>query len=150
MPRDPKRNLQRYQLQGGHLNQFEFQKSRTEMAEEADLPFTDQTGQSGLTQAERVAAVIADAHRKVKKRKKTEIAKAGGNQNIARGKSSPRKGTRKSAKKRLTRSGTQKQSKRNGVGKKLSQSVAKTSKKTTKQASKKKGRNDTRRSVASR
>jgi hypothetical protein len=43
MPKDPKRNIQNYQLQGGNLNEFEFQKSQSEMAEESELPFAVET-----------------------------------------------------------------------------------------------------------
>ncbi len=69
MRKEPKRNIQSYQ-QGGHLNEFEFQKSQSEMAEESELPFTDETDKPNLTQAKRVAEVTAEAHRKVEKRKK--------------------------------------------------------------------------------
>ncbi len=47
MPKDPKRNIQSYQLQGGHLNEFEFQKSQSAMAEESELPFTERRGRHG-------------------------------------------------------------------------------------------------------
>jgi hypothetical protein len=85
--------------------QFEFQKSQSEMAEESE-PFTDETDKPNLTQAKRVAEVIAEAHRKVEKRKKRGVARAGGRQSIAAGKRSAKKVARKSAKKTMTRAGT--------------------------------------------
>ena len=134
MPKDPKKNLQRYQIQGGHLNEFEFQRNQSKLAEESDLPFADQTGQPGLSQADRVAAVTAEAPQKVERRKKTGTAKAGSVKKTAPGKRSAKKGTRKSAKNTLTRPGTKKQ--RGGVkGKKSTKRVAKSSKKATKQRS---------------
>jgi hypothetical protein len=70
MPKDPKRNIQNYQLQGGKLNEFEFQKSQSEMAEESELPFAVETDTPSVSQAKRIAEVTAEAHRKVEKRRK--------------------------------------------------------------------------------
>jgi hypothetical protein len=134
MPKDPKKNIQRYQVQGGHLNEFEFQQSQGKLAEESDLPFADQTGQPGLSQMEHVAAVTAEAHQKVEKRKRTGTAKAGGAQKVAPGKKSAKKGTRKSARKTPTKSGTKKLTKGTSA-KKSAKKVAKSSKKTTKKKS---------------
>ena len=36
MPKDPARNVDRYKIAGGKLNEFEFQKHHAEMAEEAE------------------------------------------------------------------------------------------------------------------
>lgn len=105
MRKEPKRNIQSYQ-QVGHLNEFEFQKSLSEMAEESELPFTDETDKPNLTQAKRVAEVTAEAHRKVEKRKKRGVVRAGGRRSIAAGKRSAKKVARKSAKKTTTRAGT--------------------------------------------
>jgi hypothetical protein len=44
MPKDPKRNIQSYQLRGGHLNEFEYQKSQAELAEDSELPFSEEAG----------------------------------------------------------------------------------------------------------
>lgn len=107
MRKEPKRNIESYQ-QGGHLNEFEFQKSQNEMAEESELPFTDETDKPNLTQAKRVAEVTAEAHRKVEKRKKRGVVKAGGRQSIAAGKRAAKKLAGKSAKKTTTRAGTKK------------------------------------------
>jgi hypothetical protein len=107
MPKDPKRNIQSYQIEGGHLNEFEFQKSQGEMTEEAELPFADETENPKLTQAERVAEVTAEAHRKVVKRKKRRVTEVGGRPRSA-GKRSAKKRTKTSAKKSLAPAGTKK------------------------------------------
>ena len=100
MPKDPKRNIQSYQIQGGELNEFEFQKGQSEMAEDTQLPFTDETDKPNPTQAmERIAEVTAKAHRKVEKRKKRRVAKTGARQNIIAGKKSGQKVATKSVKK---------------------------------------------------
>jgi hypothetical protein len=78
MPKDPKRNIQNYQLQGANLNEFEFQESQSEMAEESELPFAVETDNPNVSQAKRVAEVTSEAHRKVEKRKKRGDAKAEG------------------------------------------------------------------------
>ena len=136
MPKDPKRNLQRYQTRGGHLNEFEFQKTQRELAEESDLPFFDQTRQLGLNQAERVAAPTADAHQKVERRKKTASSRAGGDRSIAPAKSPTKKRTRKSAEKKLTPSRTKNRGKAPVEAKKSSKKLAKSSKKSAKSSKK--------------
>jgi hypothetical protein len=108
MPKDPKRNIQSYQLRGGDLNEFEFQKSQSEMAEEPALPFTDETDKPNLPQTKGVAEVTAEARRKVEKRKKRGLAKAGARQSVAVGKRSAKKVARKLAKKTKTRAVTKK------------------------------------------
>jgi hypothetical protein len=110
MPKDPKRNIPNYQLQGGHLNEFEFQKSQGEMAEESELPFTGETDKGNLDQTKRIARVAAEAHRKVEKRKKHSAVSAGGRQSIAADRRSARKSTRKAVRKITARPGTKKQS----------------------------------------
>jgi hypothetical protein len=70
MPKDPKRNIESYQIRGGDLNEFEFQKAQSEIAGESELPTGDRLHQPDLTQAEHVAAVESAAHRKVEKRKR--------------------------------------------------------------------------------
>jgi hypothetical protein len=118
MPRDPKRNLQRYQLQGGHLNEFEFQKSQSEMAEESELPFTDETGKPTPTPAKRIAEVTARAHQKVEKRKKLGLAKAGGRRTNAARKKPAKKVARKSATKTTKRAPAKKRATVKTKGKK--------------------------------
>ena len=36
MPKDPAKNIDRYQLAGGELNEFEFQHNQQELAEQAN------------------------------------------------------------------------------------------------------------------
>jgi len=109
MPKDPKRNIPSYQLEGGHLNEFEFQKSQSKMAEEPELPFTADTNKAGPTQAKRIAKVAAEAHRKVEKRKKRRVLNAGGRQSISAAKRSSKRVARKRATKTPARAGTKKQ-----------------------------------------
>ncbi len=108
MPKDPKRNIQSYQLEGGHLNEFEFQKNQSEMAEESELPFAEEPDKPNLTQAQRIAEVTAEAHRKVEKRKKSRVVRPQGRQSIAADKRSAKKVARKSVKKTTKRAGTKK------------------------------------------
>ena len=110
MPKDPKRNLQSYQLQGGHLNEFEFQKSQGEVAQESGRS-TDKTGNPDVPQAtKRIAKVTAEAHRIVQKRKKGGVAKAGAQRRKTAGKKSTRKVATKSPKKSTPKAGVKKRS----------------------------------------
>jgi hypothetical protein len=106
MPKDRKRNIQSYQLEGGHLNEFEYQKNQSEMAEESELPSTDETDKASLPQAKRLAKIATEAHRKVEKRKQRGLVKAGHPKSIAAGKRPAKKLARKPAKKTTTRAGT--------------------------------------------
>jgi hypothetical protein len=109
MPKDPKRNIQSYQLEGGHLNEYKFQKSQSEMAQESELLINDETGKPNLAQAtKRLAEVTAQAHGIVEKRKKRGLVKAGGQKSIAAGKRSAKKVATKSTKKTTKRAGTKK------------------------------------------
>ena len=135
MPKDPKRNLQRYQTRGGHLNEFEFQKSQTELAEDSYFPFRDQTDEPGLNRAEGVAKLTPDADRKVEKGKKSAASKAEGDLSSARGKTSPKKGTKKSVQKTLTPARTKNRGKISVETKRSSKTLAKPSKKRTQQVS---------------
>lgn len=117
MPKDPKRNIQRYQIQGGHLNEFEFQKRQSELAEEPELPFTDETDRPDPAEATKhIAEVTAEAHRIVEKRKKRRNAKTGTRQRVAARKRPAKKLAKKSATKvaskfsakKTTRAGTKK------------------------------------------
>ncbi len=108
VPKDPKRNIPSYQTEGGHLNEFEFQKSQSEMAEESKSSLADKTKVPDLTQAERVAEVTAEAHRKVEKRKKRGIVGTEDRQTSTARKRSPKKIARKAARKKTARAGTKK------------------------------------------
>lgn len=68
MPKDPKRNIGSYQIEGGHLNEFEYARNQGEMAQAPEMPFKGETEEQQETQAEHVADVTAEAHKKVEKR----------------------------------------------------------------------------------
>jgi hypothetical protein len=138
VPKDPKRNIQNYQLQGGHLNEFEFQKSQSEMAQNSELPFIDETDEPNVPQAmERIAEVTAEAHRKVDKRKKRGLVRTGARKTRAAGKRSAKKVARRSTKSKTTRAGTKKRASAAGKGsaKKVARRSAKS--KTTRAGTKK-------------
>lgn len=42
MPKDPTRNIDRYQIDGGHLNEFEFHRNQEAMAQEERERFAQQ------------------------------------------------------------------------------------------------------------
>ena len=107
MPKDPKRNIQSYQLEGGHLNEYKFQKIQSQIVQESELPFNDEPGKPNLAQAtKRLAEVTAQAHGILEKRKKRGLVKAGGRKSIAAGKGPVKKVATKSTKKTTTRAGT--------------------------------------------
>ena len=109
MPKDPKRNIQNYQIKGGELNEFEFQKRQSEMAQESKFPFTQETDKPDPTQAmERIAEVTAEPVGKVEKRKKRTVAKTGARKKITAGKKSSRKVATKSVKKTTTQAAAKK------------------------------------------
>ena len=109
MPKDTKKNIQNYQLRGGHLNEFEFQRSQSEMAQERGLPFHDETEKPNLAQATRaVAEVAAEAHEIVEKRKKRGLVKAGDRKTVTVTKRTAKKVAPKSAKKKAIQAATKK------------------------------------------
>ena len=121
MPKDPKRNIQNYQLQGGHLNEFEYQKNQGEMAGESELPLTNESDKANQTEARRLAEVATKSHRKVEKRKRLGIVKAGAQKKTAARKKSSKKTARKPTKKTTTGAGTRK---RTGVKRSRQRSAA--------------------------
>jgi len=98
MPKDPTRNIQSYQIQGGHLNEFEFQQDQAEMAHSSESPFPNEGEQANPDPAAHIAEVTAAAHRKVEKRKRLGLAPGSGKKVAAR-KSSTKKVAKKAAKK---------------------------------------------------
>ena len=104
MPKDPTKNIQSYQIQGGHVNEFEYQQSQGEMAHESESELPFETDKPPQTQAERVAEVTATAHRKVEKLRKRGLVKTPARKKPARkvarkpAKKAPQKATRKAAK----------------------------------------------------
>jgi hypothetical protein len=126
MPKDPKRNIQRYQLRGGHLNEFEFQKSQSEVAEDSEFPFSEKPDEPNPTEAmERIAQVTAEAHRKVEKRKRLGLVQVGARKSNATSKRSTKKVVKKSAKKKTTRASTKKRA--SAGSKRFAQKVARKS-----------------------
>jgi hypothetical protein len=57
------------------LNEFEFQKNQDALADEKETPFAGPP-HSDQSQAEHIAEVTAEAHRKVERRQKKAVAKA--------------------------------------------------------------------------
>jgi hypothetical protein len=126
VPKDPKRNIQSYQIEGGHLNEFEFQKSQSEMAEDTELPFSEKTDAPNPEEAiERIARVTAAAHRKVEKRKRRGLVEVASRKSNASRKRSAKTPARKSAKKKTTRASTKKRA--SAGGKRTAQKVARKS-----------------------
>ena len=68
MQKDPNRTNQSFETEG-NVNEFEFQKNQQAMAEQSELPSTDENDEPKQTRAEHVAEVTAEAHRKVENRK---------------------------------------------------------------------------------
>jgi hypothetical protein len=75
MGREQMRNLEISKIGATQVNEFEYQKHHAEMTEQEHLGQKRDSGKR-LTQAERVAQVMAAAHRKVEKKRKKAEAKA--------------------------------------------------------------------------
>ena len=108
MPKDKKRNIQSYQLQGGNLNEFEFHESQGEMAEESKPPFLNDTYRPDVTQPKRVAKKIDEADKKRLAGRKRGAIKSQDRQSAAVGHTSAKKAPRKSTKKTSIPSGRKK------------------------------------------
>ncbi|HEY3039409.1 MAG TPA: hypothetical protein VGJ66_11765 [Pyrinomonadaceae bacterium] len=74
MGREQMRNLEISKMGANQVNEFEYQKHQGEISEQ-EHPGQQGSGGQRLTQAERVAQVMAAAHRKVEKKRKKEGAK---------------------------------------------------------------------------
>jgi hypothetical protein len=74
MGREQMRNLEISRIGATQVNEFEYQKHQGEMTEQ-EHPGQQGSGGKRLTQAERVAQVMAAAHRKVEKKRKKEGAR---------------------------------------------------------------------------
>ena len=104
MARDSRRSIHSYGHQGGNLNEFEFQKSQRELAEESKPQFPVDTGNPNVSQPERVAEVMAEAHKIVEKRRKHGAAPqvrqgaAAGKGPAKPAKKAPKKSAKKTAK----------------------------------------------------
>lgn len=78
MARDQTRNIEAFKIGGTRVNEFEFHKNQGRMTEQSGQHAGDKaSGTKPATKAERVAELMAEAHRKVEKRRKHEAAKAG-------------------------------------------------------------------------
>jgi hypothetical protein len=78
MARDQTRNIEAFKIGGTRVNEFEFHKNQGRMTEQFEQHAGDKaSGTKPATKAERVAELMAEAHRKVEKRRKHEAAKAG-------------------------------------------------------------------------
>jgi len=75
MGREQMRNLEISKIGANQVNEFEYQKHQGEMSEQ-EHPGQQGTAGKRLTKAERVAQVMAAAHKKVEKKRKKEGAKA--------------------------------------------------------------------------
>jgi hypothetical protein len=75
MGREQMRNLEISKIGASQVNEFEYQKHQGEISEQ-EHPGQQGSGGQRLTQAERVAQVIAAAHKKVEKKRKKEGAKS--------------------------------------------------------------------------
>ena len=75
MGREQMRNLEISKIGASQVNEFEYQKHQGEISEQ-EHPGQQGSGGKRLTQAERVAQVIAAAHKKVEKKRKKEGAKS--------------------------------------------------------------------------
>ena len=82
MGREQMRNLEISKIGATQVNEFEYQKHQGEITEQ-EHPGQQGSGGKRLTQAERVAQVMAAAHRKVEKKRKKEGAKSGSKKSAA-------------------------------------------------------------------
>jgi len=83
MGREQMRNLEISKIGATQVNEFEYQKHQGEMTEQ-EHPGQQGSGGKRLTQAERVAQVMAAAHRKVEKKRKKEGAKSASKKSAAK------------------------------------------------------------------
>ena len=89
MGREQMRNLEVFKIGGTQVNEFEYQKHQGEMTEQLEQHPDEAAGSKRPTQAERVKQIMADAHRKVEKKRKKEAAKRGGAKKLSRGTKKP-------------------------------------------------------------
>jgi hypothetical protein len=76
MGREQMRNLETFKIGGNQVNEFEYQKNQGQLTEQHEQHTGEGETSKPLTKAERVKQVMADAHKKVEKRKKKETGKA--------------------------------------------------------------------------
>ena len=84
MGREQMRNLEVFKIGGTQVNEFEYQKKHGELTEQRDRHPDEIAGTSRrLTQAERVKQLMAEAHKKVEKKRKHDAAKAARSKKVA-------------------------------------------------------------------
>jgi hypothetical protein len=73
MSKDQMRNIETFKIGSSQVNEFEYQKNRGQLTEQFEH-HSDEAVKGGkpMTQAERVKAIMAAAHKKVEKRRKKE------------------------------------------------------------------------------
>lgn len=76
MSKDQMRNIETFKIGSSQVNEFEYQKNRGQLTEQFEH-HSDESAKGGkpMTQAERVKAIMAAAHKKVEKRRKKESPK---------------------------------------------------------------------------
>ena len=78
MGREQMRSLETFKIGGGgQVNEFEYQKNQGQLTEQSEHHPDEQDSTSKPSKAERVKQIMADAHKKVEKRKKRETGKTG-------------------------------------------------------------------------
>ena len=148
MPKDPTRNVDRYKIGGGHLNEFEFQKNQGAITEEERDRFARQEEERRLREgetapappqdeAERIRQLVEaareEAQRNIEKREKQAAAtapprsgRAGKAAKSKRATSKSAAGAKKSgAKKTTKKSGTKKRGAKKTAAKKRAGGTAK-------------------------
>ena len=128
MPKDPTKNVDRYKIRGGNLNEFEFTQNQAEFTVEETLPTNLIPG----TPPEVKAFQAEGLAKKVQKRSTKKPAKATGKKAAGTKKLSKRASSKKTTK----RAGSKKSSKRSG--KKGATAKKSAAKKTTKKRAAKK------------
>lgn len=76
MSKDQMRNIETFKIGSSQVNEFEYQKNRGQLTEQFEHHADEAAkGAKPMTQAERVKAIMAAAHKKVEKRRKKESPK---------------------------------------------------------------------------
>jgi hypothetical protein len=129
VPKDPTKNIDRYKIEGGHLNEFEFQKQQEELAEQRNQPLDNLIpGTPPEVLAERAQEREAEApqttSKKSKKAKPVKKAKPAKKRVAAKTKAKskgratkPTKSTRVAAKKKSTKKATKKSTRKSAAKK---------------------------------
>ena len=120
MPKDPTKNVDRYKIRGGDLNEFEFTQNQAEFTVEETLPTNFIPGTPPEVKALRAEGLA----KKAQKRSTKKPAKATGKKAAGTKKSSKRASTKKSSKRTSSKT-----SSKRGKGATAKKSAAKKTKK---------------------